>query len=113
MAQNHNRSTAPPEGISKAAFTADFLIKASEVPKIQGRPKYSTVRPLREAVEKNLMAMPDSRDNMCGRLHLIQDVSLLQGGPAAAIPASADQGQPLPCTAPTTGRERENYLIGY
>ena len=113
MAQNHNQSIAPAAGISKEAFTADFLIKASEVPKIQGRPKYSTVRPLRAAVEKNLMAMADPRDNLCGRLHLIQDVSLLPGGPAAAVPVTIDQGQPLPYVAPTSYRERENYLIEY
>ena len=113
MAQNHNQSIAPAAGISKEAFTADFLIKASEVPKIQGRPKYSTLRPLREAVEKNLMAMKDSRDNTHGRLHLIQDVSLLPGGPAAAVPVATDQGQPAPCVAPTSYRERENYLIHY
>lgn len=102
-----------PKGITQEQFKSEFTVKANDVPRIEGKPTYATLRPLRKAVERNLMAMLDDRDPYYGRLHLIGDTSQLPNGPSSPIPKSTNKG-PMGLWSGNTGQQvRENYYIEY
>mmetsp|Transcript_48965 Transcript_48965/g.55453 ORF Transcript_48965/g.55453 Transcript_48965/m.55453 type:complete len:98 (+) Transcript_48965:267-560(+) len=83
-------------------YTDEFEVKKNDVPKVIGKPTYTTVKPVLDAVDKNLIGMKDDRDDIYGKLHLVSDTSQLQGGPAQQVVPSANQGRPLPYVHPTT-----------
>ena len=76
---------------------------------------YTTVKPLHccmDVVDKNHIDMYNTRDPLYGKLHLINDISQLVGGPAQQVVQSADQGQPIPYVAPTV-REQQNCMHNF
>ena len=83
------------------------------MPRIMGKPNYLSCKPVLDVVEMNLINMLDPRDNIWGKLHLVDNTHQMQGGPPQQIVWSTNQGQQLPYIAPTTLRERQNYLITY
>ena len=105
--------TVPTAGKSIQAITEDFVQGKNDVPKVLGKPSFTAAKPVLDAVETNLITMTDRRDPRYGKLHLIEDTSLLPNGPALQVVQSVDQGQPQPYVAPTTVRERQNYLHNY
>ena len=108
-----NLETVPAAGKSIKAIMDDFVKGQNALQKVIGKPSFTTTKPVMDAVEINLIHMPDRRDVQFGKLHLIEDTSLLQNGPAVQIVPSVDQGQPQPYVAPTTIRQRQNYLHEY
>ena len=44
------------------AYADKFAVKKNEVPKIIGKPTYTIVKPLLDAVDKNLIDMYNERD---------------------------------------------------
>ena len=105
--------TVPTAGKSIKSITEDFVQGKNDVPKVLGKPSFTAAKPVMDAVETNLIAMTDRRDTQYGKLHLMEDTSLLPNGPALQVVQSADQGEPLPYVHPTTVRERQNYLHEY
>ena len=108
-----NLETVPAAGKSIKAIMDDFVKGQNALQKVIGKPSFTTTKPVIDAVEINLINMPDRRDLQFGKLHLIEDTSLLPNGPALQIAASVDQGQPLPFVPLTTIRQRQNYLHEY
>ena len=51
----------PPKGKSVEAYTEDFVMKKNDVPKISGKPTFTTVKPLLDAVDRNLIGMLDDK----------------------------------------------------
>ena len=103
----------PPKGTTSEEFTDQFVVKKNDVQSIRGKPTYTSCKPILDAVEMNLINMLDPRDNIWGKLHLVANTQQMQGGPVQQIVRSTNQGQQLPYIAPTTARERQNYLIAY
>ena len=97
-------------GISKEEYTRNFKIKQSDVPYINGRPTWTTINLIQDAIEANLVAIHDVRDRKYGKLLLLHDTSQFDGGPATQVTASSDQGTPVAWTT-GTDKERESYLI--
>ena len=81
------------KGIQKEQFKAEFAVKPHTIPRIDGEPTYTMVRPIRKAVETNLIGMKDDREPVYGRLHLIDNTGNLPNG--RAVVASVNQGQPI------------------
>ena len=102
--------SVPTAGKLVKSFTDDFVKGGNDVPKVLGKPSFTTVKPVLDAVDINLIAMKDQRDPQYGKLHLIEDTSILPNGPPQQVVPSADQGRPIPYTAPTMVRQRQNYL---
>ena len=75
-----------PAAKSEEEYTNDFQIKAEEVDKIFGEPTWRAIKKVRNALEENLIAMEDKRDNKYGKLHLIIDTSTLPNGPTGLNP---------------------------
>ena len=50
---------APSIGKSIESFMNDLLMKMNDVPKIDGKPTFTTVKPLLDTVDKNLINMKD------------------------------------------------------
>ena len=90
-----------------------FCKRKNDVPKVLGKPSFTAAKQLLDAVETNPIAMTDRRDTRYGKLHLMEDTSLLPNGPALQVVQSADQGQPQPYVALTTVQEQQNYLHEY
>ena len=63
-------------------FEDKFPLKKNDVGVIHGKPTFTSCQPLIDAVEKNLIAMPDDRDIIYGKLHRLEDTSQLPQGPA-------------------------------
>ena len=103
----------PPKGTTSEEFTKQFVVKKNDVQSIRGKPTYTSCKPILDAAEINLINMLDPRDNIWGKLHLVANTQQMQGGPLLQIVRSTNQGQQLPYIAPTTSRERQNYLITY
>ena len=103
----------PITGKSIKEYTDEFEVKKNDVSKIMGKPTYTTVKPVLDAVDKNLIGMLDDRDNIYGKLHLVSNTSQLAGGPAQQVVISANQGRPQPYVHRTIARERQNYLHEY
>ena len=112
--KNNNKmsflESVPTAGKSIKSFTDELVKGKNDVPKVLGKPSFTTVKPVLDAVDTNLIAMLDPRDPQYGKLHLVEDTSILPNGPAQQIVPSADQGKPIPYTHPTTVRQRQNYL---
>ena len=102
--------SVPTTGKMIQLFMNEFVVKKNEVSKIMGKPTCTTVKPLVDAIVKNLIGMYDARDPLFGKLHLIDDRSQLVGGPAQQVLPSVDQEQPIPYVAPTIVQERKKYL---
>ena len=101
------------KGVTPEDYTKLFKIKKNDVQRIVGKPTYATVKPILDAVEINLINMNDQRDAIWGKLHILEDTSILANGPPAVIPASVNQGEQIPWVVPITNRQRETYLIEY
>ena len=69
--------TVPTAGKSIKSITDDFVLGKNDVPKVLGKPSFTAAKPVMDAVETNLIAMTDRRDTQYGKLHLIEDTSLL------------------------------------
>ena len=54
--------------------------------------------------------MADDRDTVLNKLHLLQETSVLTGGPNVQVVLSTNQGQLVPFLATTTVWEQHNYL---
>ena len=85
-------------------------MKKNDIGVICGKPTFTLVQPLINAVKKNLITMLDDRDPIYGKLHLLEDTSQLPNGSAAQVVQSTNQGQLVPFLAPATNRERHNYV---
>ena len=48
-------------------ITEQFVVKQNYVQKIIGKPTYTSIKPVFDAVNMNLIAMMDDRDNMWGK----------------------------------------------
>jgi len=85
-----------PKGTTQEQYANKFKIKQTEVPKIQGVPAYSTIKPIRDAIEINLINMHNNRDLTYGKFHLITNTALavLPSGPPAPVVSSTNQGPP-------------------
>ena len=68
-----------------------FQLKKNDIGVIRGKPTFTLLQPLQDAIEKNLIAMFDDRDPVYGKLHILEDTSQLAGGPAAQV-VSQNQG---------------------
>ena len=88
-----------------------FPLKKNDIGVICGKPTFTLLQPLHDALEKNLIAMPDERDTIYGKLHLLEDTSQLAGGPDDQVEPSTNQGQMEPFLAATTVRERHNNVM--
>ena len=64
---------AQPKGITNDEYLKQFVVKKNDIPKIEGKPIYTAVKPVRDAIEINLLNLADSRDPILGELHLIQN----------------------------------------
>ena len=67
------------KGISKEEYTRNFKIKQSDVPYINGRPTWTTINLIQEAIEANLVAMYGARDGKYGKLFLVHNTANLDG----------------------------------
>ena len=74
------------------------------------KPTFTSCQPLINAVEKNLIVIPDDRDPIYGKLYLLENISQLPNGPAVQVVPSSNQGQLAPFLAPTTNREQHNHV---
>ena len=63
----------PPTGKSVKECMEQFVMKKNDMPTIVGKPTYTTVKPVLDAVDKNLIGMLDDRDNIYGKLHLVSN----------------------------------------
>ena len=57
--------------------------------------------------------MDDQYNAICGKLHLIQNTSVLTNEPAAPVVACTNQEEQIPWVLSVTTRQREKYLIRY
>ena len=73
-------------------YMEQFPLKKNDIGVIRGKPTFTSCQPLIDAVEKNLIAMPDDWDPIYGKLHLLEDTSQLPNGPAAQVLQSTNQG---------------------
>ena len=69
------------KGITKEEYTRNFKIKQTDVPYIHGRPTWTAINLIQEAIETNLVDIYDLRDGKYGKLFLVHDTSQLTGGP--------------------------------
>ena len=76
------------------------------------RPSYKLLKPIYNAIDDNLISIPDSRDELYGKLWIIKDTSTMPNGPVKQITATAH-----PVTAPfyalanqMTQRDYENQM---
>ena len=90
------------KGVTPEDYTKQFKIKKNDVQRIVGKPTYATVKPILDAVEMNLINMDDQRDAVWGKLHILEDTSILANGPPAMIAASVNQGEQIPWVVPMT-----------
>jgi len=102
-----------PKGTTQEQYANEFKVKQTEVPKIQGVPTYSTIKPIQNAVEVNLINMHNNRDPTYGKLHLITNTALavLPNRPPAPVVPSTNQGPPSIWNANVEVRVRENQLL--
>ena len=90
------------KGVTPEDYTKQFKIKKNDVQRIVGKPTYASVKLILDAVEMNLVNMNDQRDAVWGKLHILEDTSILANGPPAVTPASVNQVEPIPWIIPIT-----------
>ena len=101
------------KGVTPEDYTKQFKIKKNDVPRIIGKPTYATVKQILDAVEMISINMNDQQNPIWGKLHILQDTSILPNGPAAMIPDSTNQSEPNEWSIGFSQRQRETYLIEY
>ena len=56
------------KGVTKEEYTRNFKIKQTDVQYIHGRPTWTTINLIQEAIEPNLVNMYDLQDGKYGKL---------------------------------------------
>ena len=100
----------PPTAKLIESFMNEFVMKKNDIPKIRRKPTFTSVKPLLDAVDKNLINIKDDCNAIYGKLHLFTNTSQLVGGLAQQVVLSTNQGRLTPYVAPITTREQHNYV---
>ena len=86
-----------------------FETSPEEVEHISGAPTFLQLHEVFQYIERNCMAIPDDRDLVYQKGHLVADTSLLPNGPAAQIAPSVRPAALLDRAANQTQRSWDNY----
>ena len=86
-----------------------FETSPEEVDHIIGAPTFLQLHEVFQYIERNCMAIPDDRDLVYQKGHLVADTSLLPNGPAAQIAPSVRPAALLDRAANQTQRSWDNY----
>ena len=70
------------------AYLDGFKTSPDEVEHISGAPTFLQLHDIFQYVEENCMAIPDDRDEVYNKAHILTDTSQLPRGPAAQIAPS-------------------------
>ena len=70
------------KGVTADDYTEQFKVKRNNIQRMEGKPPYAMVKLVLNAVKMNLINMDDQQDAVWGKLHIIQNTSLLANGPA-------------------------------
>ena len=86
-----NKMDAPPRTpMSIKQYEELFTLKKNDIGVICGKPTFTKLQPLHDAVEKNLIAIYDDRDPIYGKLHILEDTSQLPGEPDDQVEPSTN-----------------------
>ena len=97
------------KSISKKEYTRNFKIKQTNVPYIHGRPTWTPINLVQEAIEANLVAMHDAQEGKYGKLFLVHNTASLAGG--TAVTPSADQGTQPEISSPKLKILEQRYIF--
>ena len=86
-----------------------FDTSPDEVDHIIGAPTFLQLHELFQYIEGNCMAIPDDRDVVYNKAHLVADTSLLPRGPTARIAPSVRPAALVDRAANQTQRSWDNY----
>ena len=84
--QNKNKMDAPaPIPTTTKQYVEQFPLKKNDIGVICGKPTFTSCQQFIDTVKKNLIAMPDDRDLIYGKLHWLEDTSQLPHGPVVQV----------------------------
>ena len=84
------------KGNSPEEFASLFKVKRNDVPRIIGKPIFTVVKPILDAVKVNLINMGDDRNLIWRKLHITENARLLPNGTALQVVPSVNQGMQVP-----------------
>ena len=103
----------PPTAKFIESYMEELVVKKNNLEPISGTPTHSKVKPLFDAMDKNLIHTNDDRDTVYGKLPLVTNTSHLVGGSVQQVVPSTNQGRLPPYLAPTTTQERHNFVTRF